>query len=243
MPVKPIYIVKLGSTLPELRRHRRDFEDWILAGLGGPAAHHTVVNVIGGNPLPRPNDVGGVVITGSHATITDREPWSERTAAWLPEIVKRNRPVLGICYGHQLLAHALGGKADDNPAGREFGTVEVSLADDAADDPLFGVLPNPTRFHVSHNQAVVALPPGARLLASSERDPHQAFAVGSWAWGVQFHPEFDVEITRAYIAAYRQPLLAQGDDPDHLIATCVETPDGPTLLRQFADLVERRNRL
>jgi GMP synthase (glutamine-hydrolysing) len=236
MPDKPLHVIKLGSTLRELRQRRRDFEHWIISGLAVSLNSASVVDVPAGNPLPDPSHTGGVVVTGSHNSVTDRAPWSQRTAAWLPEIVNREIPVLGICYGHQLLAHALGGQVADNPAGREFGTVAVSLTDDAADDPLFRGLTTPTPFHVSHSQTVLKLPPGARLLAASERDSHQAFAVGNRAWGVQFHPEFDVEITRAYIAEYRQLLLAQGDDPDELTAVCVETPAGPALLRRFAEI-------
>jgi GMP synthase (glutamine-hydrolysing) len=253
MPAKPIYIVKLGETLPELLTSRGDFETWILAGLEAPAGDDTVVKC--GHSFPAPEQVGGVVLTGSHDDV--RKPkgknkeWTERTAEWLPEIVRREIPLLGICYGHQLLAQAMGGQvadvsahargaeADGYPPKSEFGTVEVSLTKDAASDPLFRVLSNPTRFHVTHSQTVLQLPPGARLLASSERDPHQAFAVGTRAWGVQFHPEFDVEITKTYIDdASKKNGLAEQDDPKELKASCVKTPDAPKLLRRFAEIVE-----
>ena len=62
------------------------------------------------------------------------------------------------------------------------------------------------------------LPPGARLLASSRGDPHQAFAVGDHAWGVQFHPEFDADVVRAYLEARRDAVRAEGLDPDALLA-------------------------
>ena len=61
--------------------------------------------------------------------------------AGCPGLVERGIPTLGICYGHQLLAHALGGEVGDNPNGREFGTVTVELTAEAADDPLLGGLP------------------------------------------------------------------------------------------------------
>lgn len=257
MPAKPIYIIKLGSTIDELEKRRDDFEDWILAGLGVPRDDDTIIDVTDGRPLPRPNKIGGVLLTGSHDDLRDHhkesvEPddWSQRTANWLPDIVEREIPLLGICYGHQLLAHALGGRvgdvfehgrsgsADGKPPKSEFGTVEVTLTDAAAKDSLFGVLSNPTRFHATHSQSVVQLPPGARLLASSERDPHLAYAVGTRAWGVQFHPEFDVDITRTYIdEAEEKKWLAEQDDPDTLRATCAATPEGPRLLRRFAEIV------
>ena len=84
-----------------------------------------------GEALPDPRSVRAVVVTGSAAMVTSREPWSERTAAWLCETVEVKTPVLGICYGHQLLAHALGGRVEDNPQGRHIGTVDVTLTDAA----------------------------------------------------------------------------------------------------------------
>src|SRR3546814_4405831 len=74
--------------------------------------------------------------------VTERRDWSEATAAWLREAAHAGVPVFGICYGHQLLAHALGGEVGDNPNGRKMGTVAVDLLPAAADDPLFAGLPD-----------------------------------------------------------------------------------------------------
>jgi GMP synthase (glutamine-hydrolysing) len=105
-----ILVIKTGSTLPSLLDRQGDFEDWVIAGLGVPRDQVQVANVQAGDVLPEPDDVAGVVITGSHSMVTDHEPWSERAAAWLRRAVVRQTPVLGICYGHQLLAYALGGE-------------------------------------------------------------------------------------------------------------------------------------
>ena len=99
-----VLVIKTGTTLPPLRAAQGDFEDWVISGLGVPIDRVLVVDVQTGAELPASRDVAGVVITGSHAMVTDHEPWSERTAAWLREGVALHKPVLGICYGHQLLA-------------------------------------------------------------------------------------------------------------------------------------------
>lgn len=238
-PTKRLILVKTGGTFADLAGERGDFEDWMLSRMEMDRRQVTVLEVFGGGApaFPDPGSAAGVLITGSHAMVTDREAWSERTARWLAEAVKRRIPVLGVCYGHQLLAHCLGGEVADNPAGLEYGTVEITLAPEAAADRLFGGVAPPFAAHVTHTQSVVRLPAGARLLAASERDPHQAFAVGGTAWGVQFHPEFDAHVTRTYIRRMRGPLAAQGDDPDALVRGTRETPQSASLLKRFARIV------
>jgi GMP synthase (glutamine-hydrolysing) len=92
-----------------------------------------------------------------------------------------------------------------------------------------------------HSQAVVRLPPEARGLATSDRDRHQAFAVGSNAWGVQFHPEFDAEVVRAYIRHHAEALSAEGQNPEKLLAATMDTPYGGRILERFATLVTERD--
>lgn len=235
-----LLVIKTGAALPELVERRKDFDTWIATGTGVPAADVQVVSVYQDEPLPDVRSVKGVVVSGSPAMVTDRAPWSERTAAWLRDAVRREVPTLGICYGHQLLADALGGEVGYNPRGRNIGNIDVELQRDARGDRLFGVFEGPLQVAVSHRQCVLQLPPGSTLLASTTLDPHHAFRVGSCAWGVQFHPEFDAGITRGYIEAKRAELAAEGYDVDALLESTLESADGTILLRRFADVVRRR---
>jgi len=235
--MRPLLIVKSGRTLPELARRRGDYEDWIAAGMGLDPARLRIAHVYENAPLPEPDAFAGVVVTGSSAMVSHREPWSERTADWLAGAVRAGTPVLGICYGHQLLAHGLGGRVGQNPRGREIGTVEVRLSRAARGDPLFEQLPERLRVQATHVEAVLELPAGARLLGSSDADPHQAFAVGERAWGVQFHPEFDADVVRAYLTARRELLLAEGLDPEALWRAASDSPHGTAILRRFARLL------
>ncbi len=168
--------------------------------------------------------------------VTEHQDWSERTARWLAAAVEKGIPILGICYGHQLLAYALGGEVGDNPKGREFGTIEVHVTDSAREDALLGGLPTPITVHVSHTQSVLRLPAQARRLAYSERESNQAFAIGACAWGVQFHPEFDAAIVREYVHSHRDELSAEGQDPTALIAHTKDTPHGAAILERFASV-------
>src|SRR5690606_27402387 len=142
------------------------------------------VDVEGGDALPGRDGFAGVLVTGSAAMVTERLDWSERAAGWLREAAHAGVPVFGICYGHQLLAHALGGEVGDNPNGREMGTVAIDLLPDAASDPLFAGLPASFPAQATHLQSVLRAPEGATVLARSVHDACHAFRWGDTAWGV-----------------------------------------------------------
>ena len=238
--MKYILIVKTGKTHDNIRELHSCFEDWIAGGLGVSRDRLRVVSVFEGGLLPpRLNDVAGVVITGSPAMVTERLAWSEAVARWLRyEVVERHEhvPVLGICYGHQLIAHALDGEVAYNPRGREIGTVEVHPTPLAATDTLFHGITQPFAAHVTHMQSVLTLPPGAVLLASSVLEPHHAFRVGERIWGLQFHPEFNADIMRAYIGALSARMEDEGLDPAPIAAAVREAPVAATVLRRFGAL-------
>lgn len=233
-----VVVMKTGDKLPELAEVAGDFEDWIRTGLVLPAAAYTVVAVHRGEPLPTPDRVDAVVITGSAAMVTDGSDWIETSAVWLRNVVNRHRPVLGICFGHQLLAYAMGGEVGDNGNGIEVGTVTVRLQSAAQTDTLFSKLPGTLGLHASHRQAVLKLPPMAIRLASSALDPHHAFRIGEQAWGVQFHPEFNADITQAYMAFYRRRESEhQTSGAPMPIQRAYDTPYGTALLRRFGHRV------
>ncbi len=229
-------IVKTGTVRTALAEADSDFDDWIADGLGRPVL---VCSVFEGDELPAPNTTGGVVVTGSAAMVRDREAWIERTAEWLRTAVEAGVPILGICFGHQLLAHALGGRVGPNPRGREIGTINVALTGLAAADPLLGGLPARIEVQATHLESVIELPPGAVLLASSALDPHHAFRIPCRpTWGLQFHPELSAAVTRGYIEAKRHDMQTEGLEPDRLLAGVRETRWGNDILARFAQLAD-----
>jgi len=221
-------------------QRRGDFEDWIMAPLEKTLMSFSVVSPYKENLPSDPTGFAGVIITGSHSMVTVKEAWSEQTAAWIPRVIESEIPLLGICYGHQLLAHAMGGVVGNFPTGVELGTVQVTLTDEAHKDSLFKGLPKRIRVHASHTQTVVQLPPDAILLASGENEPHHAFAMGACAWGVQFHPEFDADIMKTYVHEFSDLMKRHGQNPDKVIEDITETPLSQILLERFVDIAISR---
>ena len=202
-----------------------------------------VVAAFAGEALPSAETVTALVITGSHAMVTERQEWSETFSGWLARVVTLGVPVLGICFGHQLLAQALGGTVGDHPGGGEFGTVTVQVTDNACSDPLFGGLPNMFPAQLFHRQSVLHLPPGAQVLATSPREPHQVVRFAERVWGVQFHPEFDEEIMADYLTFSREKLIEYGFDPVALQQEVRITPVAQALLQRFSQLTAGSNAL
>ncbi|HBQ12680.1 MAG TPA: glutamine amidotransferase [Myxococcales bacterium] len=229
---RPVLIVKTGSTMPHLSAERGDYEDWIADGLSVPDVRTVAVEA--GEALPDPETLRGVVVTGSSALVTDRLDWSERTGAWLRAAVDAEIPMLCICYGHQLLADTLGGTVGANRRGREIGAIDVTLNEAGRADPLFEGLPETVRVSSSHRQQVLALPEGAVALGHNEMDPHQAYRLGARVWGVQFHPEWDDGVIRAYLEARREVLREEGLDPEALLDRVAPSAHGERILENFA---------
>lgn len=233
---RPLVVVKAGDTFPELIREYGDFEDWIIKGLGCDASCCQVVNVEKGEALPGPGGLRGAVISGAHSMVTQDLDWSLALEAWTREMMAEV-PLLGICYGHQILARAMGGTVDFHPRGTEIGTREIYCLPACESDPLFKAMPKTFKAHVFHSQSVTQLPDSTVLLAKNEFEPHQAFRAGKAAWGVQFHPEAFAAATRGYILNLADTVRGQGQDPELLIGDLDETPYAAALLKRFGDLV------
>jgi GMP synthase (glutamine-hydrolysing) len=199
---KRILIVRTGRPSEPVARRFGGFEDWF-GRLVSPRVDVEVADAAA--PLPAFSPFDGILLTGSLASVTERAPWMHALAHW-SLAAARARPLLGVCFGHQLLGWALGGRVERNPSGPECGTRTVTLTAAGRADPLFDGLPPRFLAPEAHEDHVRAAPPGARLLATGARTPVEAFAWGDTLRAVQFHPEFDEGRSHATVSASRAML-------------------------------------
>src|SRR4051794_12308223 len=141
----------------------------------------------------------------------------DATSPWLTPVKELIRlaaagalPTLGICLGHQLAAVALGGEVRPNPAGRQFGMVEVGWEPAAHLDELFSTVATPRRAPHWNDDIVTRLPDGARLMARAPTGEVQAARHAPTVWGVQWHPEVDEALFRGWLTdGNAEPELAE----------------------------------
>lgn len=227
-----ILILIAGQTIPAIAERRGEYDRWIREKIsdtwrGSWSSHDIRTDA----PLPGPRDADAFVITGSSSSVMDRAPWMLRAEELVRRVAAAGTPLLGICFGHQMMAQALGGEVGINPRGREIGTVRLERV---ADDPLFAGLPRAFDVHQTHRDVVTKLPPGGEVLAATAQDGVAAFRVGVRLHGVQFHPEIDADVMREYLRI-RAPLVqSEGGDPDALLARVHEETRGADVLRNWA---------
>ncbi len=242
--MRRVLLVKAGSVSPPVRTALGDYDRWFVRAFGPARCVLRVVEAHLGERLPpRPRELDAVVVTGSPRSVLEREPWMQRAGGWLVEAAEQRVPVLGVCFGHQLLAEALGGRVRKNPLGREIGTVPCALTPAGREDPLFDGAPPAFDVQATHEDEVGEVPPEVEVLASNAASRVQAFRAGPFLRAVQFHPEIDAATLRA-LAEARIPLLeeearARGDDPvarvRAVLAGIRETPFARRVLGSFLE--------
>jgi GMP synthase (glutamine-hydrolysing) len=182
-----LIVLRAGDAAPPVAARRGEFFSWIRREADAVWPHEWVLHDVRvmDVALPEPGDADCFIMTGSSSSVTERAPWMLRAEELLRRIVDANVPFFGICFGHQMLAEALGGKVEKNPFGREIGTIEVKMKSgvSADTDPLLANLPATFTANATHVDAVVKLPPNARVLAETPLDPHSIYVIGDTPQG------------------------------------------------------------
>ncbi len=238
-----VVVLKCGDTAPSVRVALGDYDRWFAEALGGQARPH-VVEAHLRSPLPDPRRFDAVIATGSPSSVIEAAPWMRRASEWLLGAAERRVPVLGVCFGHQLLAAAFGAQIRRSPRGREIGTIACALTEAGARDPLFEGVPGVFEVQATHEDEVSDPPASLEALASNDHGAWQAFRAGSCVRAVQFHPEMSAAAIAALIRARAATLEADaaergGEAPGGLVrgllAGIRQTPWGRRILRNFVE--------
>ena len=196
-----------------IRHHEEDSAGLVAAAFEAHGAEFSVHMFPQDGPLPAVDGTDHVIVLGAISSVYDDGPardWIAAELAWLRRVDEAGVPVLGICFGAQALAAALGGGVEA-AARKEVGWTVIDSVDP-------GLIP-PGPWLEFHGDRCV-LPPQARLLASNEVGP-QAFRLGQHL-AVQFHPEVDGPQLKLWLdAGGREEAIRAGHDPDQLLAETI----------------------
>lgn len=210
-----IGILATGAPPGDLAAAHGDYTVMTARLLG--VSHRYTTYAVATGDLPRSHTAcDAYLVTGSAAGVNDDLPWIEPLAMLL-RAVRGRVPLIGICFGHQIIAHAFGGRIERAAQGWGLGLHRYALA-----RPVAG-LGSEVAAIASHQDQVVLPPETSRVIAASAFTPNAALAYADGdALTMQFHPEFDQDYAAALIAAHNAPDIGRS-----LREQAIASLDGP----------------
>ena len=229
-----ILIIQCGDTPLTIEQQHGKVPDWFKHALENKPYRIEVVKPFEGEALPDRDSFKLAIINGSSAKVTQEKNWIELTKEWVKVMMTYKKPLFGICFGHQLIADALGGRIGQESEGLELGLHEVGLHQDKHNDPLLNHLNAPFNSILFHEQTVLSLPKDAIALGYSKKDKHQMIRYSPHAFSVQFHPEFKPEIMKSFIKENEEDLRKQNIDIQEVMTKLEPTLQAQQILRNAA---------
>lgn len=224
-------IIRAGKTFIDAAKKFGEFDKNFLDAFTSPPNNYNVIDAQDPEDYPTVNNLNGVLITGALENVTEQKDWMIKLKQFIITCHNASLPLLGICFGHQIIADALGGKADFNEKGGEFGICSIELTKPF---DLFGFnFPNRFDAYLTHFQSVATLPDGAVSYAKSEKENNQIVHFGKETWGFQFHPEF----TRPILQFYLNEMNIEGNTGTELNGKQIEA-FGSAILDTFVSYCE-----
>ncbi|MCA0921751.1 type 1 glutamine amidotransferase [Pseudooceanicola nanhaiensis] len=213
-----IGILQCGHIPDALRGELEDYDQLFLTLLGDKGFEFEVFPVVDGAPIPAPDACDGWLITGSRHGAYEDHAWIPPLEALIRQIHAEGRPLVGICFGHQIIAQALGGKVEKFAGGWSVGRQVYTI--EGEDIPL----------NAWHQDQVTELPADARVIGSTDFCKYAALAYGDHIYTVQPHPEFGADVIDGLIRT-----RGRGNVPDPLLDAAVAQLDAPLARTKMAD--------
>ncbi len=189
-------------------------------------------------PWERLRRADAIIIGGSgDHSVTEDYPFIPWLSDMVRKAVEERMPLFGICWGHHMLARALGGRVITDPESEEIGTFHVELTPGGREDPLFDGLPDRFLANLVHHDCVVELPPGCHELAYSETCRNQTLRLdGLPVYGTQFHGEMTRGQLRKRLLMYQGEYLETEEQAEDVVDSLRHTDEAFGLLKRFLEL-------
>ena len=226
--MRKISIIINGPGIAEVKSLYGQASDWVQKVLRSYS--DLEVRVVKGYEMEEldPNDDSAWIITGSAHSVYDDFPWIDHLRNKLKEAKETRIPVLGICFGHQLIADTFGGEVELNKKGWEIGSCRVNLLQASESCSLFSSFSDSIDVYQSHQDVVTRIPEDATLLAENDMGI-QSFVYDNIFYGVQFHPEFTKDVMEKYLKIrYEKGILKE-------IPVVEECKNSSKVLNNFID--------
>jgi GMP synthase-like glutamine amidotransferase len=233
-------VLQTGTAMPMARSRLGGYGGMFVDILRSAGHQGEVCDAEKGRFPEDPAAYDGHIITGSPFSVNDPLPWIQDLFSFIREVCRRGTPLLGVCFGHQAVARALGGEVGLNPRGWELGIRRIRLTGEGERFFPVNVKRQTLKILESHRDIVSRVPTGAVLLAESDNTGVEMFAVNDNVLCVQGHPEFDREVLREIAATLGHRGAISPEQQQSVLASLEEAPDRRHLREMMIGFLEGR---
>ena len=226
-----IVIVSNGPGLESIVSKFGHSSEWIPSLINDSSINYKILKSYE-NETCNIKDYDAFIITGSKYSVYDNLDWINNLKEFINSIIFQDKLILGICFGHQILAECLGCRVGHNELGWELGSYNINLTKEGLVHPLFQDISDKDIVYESHQDIISSMPDEVIELAHTKKS-NQAFCYGNNTFGVQFHPEFTYDVTRALMDIRSERGISI--DSDNL----QESLNGKNILRNFINIIRR----